>query len=79
MRGITPMLFLLATGAVAGFNATHPTEAVVFPNLEWIVPSVKGDLAAQGKLTFQILVGLTVLTAVLDLRARARAVRDEGR
>jgi hypothetical protein len=63
---------LIAACLVAAINAKNPDNPIVLPYLDWIRPSIAQDKAAQSKLTFQLLLGATLVLAAYDLKTRAR-------
>ena len=78
-RSFTPVLFLLTTGYVGWYNASHANRKLVFPFVEHI-PGVGPGMDELGQATLAILLGITVLTGISALRRggyRTVAVHDE--
>ncbi len=66
MRFITPLFMFAAAAYVWWYNTNHTDSVVMLPFIEAIVPSTKGDPAAQGQVSAAIFLGLG---AVFFLRA----------
>ena len=58
MRYVTPLLFFLCAAWVHHANGQSTGSVLVFPFLESLVPSLKGDPAALGRATEGLLVAL---------------------
>ncbi len=56
-RFVGPFLFLAASGWVFQHNREEHGSVLILPFLD-VIPGYAGDLAAQGQLTWQILVGV---------------------
>lgn len=67
MRFITPLLFAAAAVYVGWQNAQYTDRALVLPFLEVLAPATKGDMAAQGALTVNLLWGLAAFFTTWEL------------
>lgn len=76
-RYLSPLLFLSAGAYVWWFNANHADRALLFPFLPSLLPSLEGDLSAQGRVTaaFLLAIGGVLLLSAL-LRRRPRQTED---
>jgi hypothetical protein len=72
----TAVLLLAAGGYVLWYNAHHLDSVVLLPFLTTLLPSLEGDLEAQGRVTaviFFVLGGLALVWRLArDIRARRR-------
>lgn len=71
-RFLTPLLFVGAGLYVGWYNQNHVDSALLFPFISSILPSTDGDLAAQGRASAGLLMGiggLFLLSALTRRRA----------
>jgi hypothetical protein len=80
MRGATSAVFLVAAAWVAWKNGAEDGGVVVFPGLDALVPSLAGDLVAQGRATVGALVVAALASGGVDALAawRERRGSDGG-
>lgn len=72
-RYFNAILFLAAGAGVLYYNRTQPGSVLMFPGLDLVIPSLKGDPRGQGDLTGVLFMGLG---AIFLLQAVARHLRD---
>ncbi|MCB9794210.1 MAG: hypothetical protein H6741_15960 [Alphaproteobacteria bacterium] len=74
-RFFTPLVFFAVAAGVHWHNSQGGAETIAFPFVELLVPSTKGDHAAMGRVSVQILTGvgalMTLKSLVSLLRERA--------
>lgn len=71
-RFLTPLLFVGAGLYVGWYNQNHVDSALLFPFISLILPATDGDLAAQGRASAGLLMGiggLFLLSALTRRRA----------
>ena len=69
-RFLTPLLFVGAGLYVGWYNQNHVDSALLFPFISSILPSTDGDLAAQGRASAGLLMGIGGLFLVFALFQR---------
>ena len=75
MRFFTPFFLFAVAGYVWYHNSTSTGSILLFPFIEYIIPSTKGDPATQGAYSAYLFGGLGVL---FSLRALRSLVRERG-
>ena len=63
MRWITPIVLVVATGAIWQYNATHGSSQLVFPGA-WMLPGAEHDLVAQGEWSWRVVAFVALITSV---------------
>ncbi len=69
-RFLAPVLFLCAGAGVAWFNSQHEDRVLAFPFLASLIPSLAGDLGAQGRASALLLAGIGLVLLILALLRR---------
>ncbi|MBN1335593.1 MAG: hypothetical protein JXB39_06505 [Deltaproteobacteria bacterium] len=72
---LTAVLLLAAGGYVLWYNAHHIDSVVLLPFLTTFVPSLEGDLPAQGRVSAIVLFALGGLALLWRLGRDIRAAR----
>lgn len=72
---LVPVVFLAVGAGVLGYNRTHTDRVVAFPFVASLVPSSKGDLHQQGRISGGALMGIGAL--MLLVRTRRYMNQDE--
>ena len=57
-RFLTPLLFVVAGLYVGWYNQNHVDSAMLFPFLPSLMPALDGELAAQGRASAGLLMGI---------------------
>lgn len=70
-RFLTPLLFIGAGLYVGWYNQQNVDRALLFPFLPSLMPSLDGDLEAQGRASAGLLLGLGLLFLVFAIARRA--------
>ena len=78
MRFFTPAFMFAAAAYVWWFNANHTDSVVMLPFVDSIVPSTKGDPAAQGEVSAWIFAGLGSVFFARALWSTLRSRRAGG-
>jgi hypothetical protein len=76
-RWFTPVLFVAAAGFVSWYNGGHQDSQLLFPGTH-LVPGYEGDIFAQGRLTWQLFLGVGGVTGALALVNQIRAWRRKA-
>lgn len=77
-RFFTPLLFVGAGLYVGWYNQNHVDSAMLFPFMPALMPSLEGDLAAQGRASASLLMGVGGLFLVSALLRRRPPPADPG-
>jgi len=72
VRFLTPALLLAGAGFVHWYNAGHTDSVLLFPFIDYVLPSTKGDHAAMGAASVKLLAALGVLSLLLQLKSGSR-------
>jgi hypothetical protein len=76
VRWFTPAFFLVAAAWVAWHNAHDSGRTFLFPFVESLVPSTRGDPAAMGRVSVWILAGLGGVFLLRSVWWEVRARRE---
>lgn len=69
-RILTPILFLAAGAGVLAWNGAHDSEVILFPGLDALMPTLAGDLQAQGRVSAYLLMAMGLVLALYGLLER---------
>ena len=60
------------------YNAGHTDSVLLFPFIDSLVPSIRGDHGAMGAASVKLLAGLGVISLVLQARSVLFRERSQG-